>query len=84
MTKIVTIEGRAQKQAMRLISAVEGHRPSSPGFLLRQDPDDMSFHEPAGFMVYHPSEVMDSTHFWRRLRDSGSDARRNSARVRVG
>src|SRR6185369_7105935 len=41
-----------------------------PGLLLPQYPDDLLFREPARLHV-HPSQVMDSTHFWRRSRGSG-------------
>ena len=39
--------------------------------LLPQDPDDLFFREPARLHRPSPSEVMDSTHSWRRSRGSG-------------
>jgi hypothetical protein len=48
-----------------------------PGLVLPQYPDDLFFREPARLHV-HPSQVMDSTHFWRRLRGSGHPRSRHS------
>src|SRR3981189_2620243 len=41
-----------------------------PGLPLPQYPNYLLFREPARLHV-HPSQVMDSTHFWRRSRGSG-------------
>ena len=53
-----------------------------PGLLLPQYPNDLLFREPARLHV-HPSQVMDSTHFWRRSRGSGQQTLTHHARLRA-